>query len=146
MAVLGDAGRAVSRPTGESFAVRAWLENDGDIVAQEEAAARPGIRRDGRMARARLGNSEVLLVRGKQALAAITGCGGANILVTDQVWDGPKPCLVLDATILGRTGAVAGWVRGAGLQLVPSEALTGRRPWTCAGREPEECQPPSVGP
>ena len=40
--VLGPEGRALSKPRGNGFAARVWLENDGDPAAQEEAASRPG--------------------------------------------------------------------------------------------------------
>ncbi|TNC50817.1 ComEC family competence protein [Rubellimicrobium rubrum] len=146
MAVSGDEGRAVSRPKGEGFSVKAWLENDGDIVSQEDAAQRPGILREERTASARLGETEVLLVRGKIALSALVGCDGADILVTDQVWDGARPCLVLDTATLARSGSVAGWVEGAGLRLVATEALAGVRPWTCPSRSREDCQSPALGP
>jgi competence protein ComEC len=146
MAVAGDEGLAVSRPRGEGFVVKAWLENDGDIVPQEDAAQRPGILREERTASTRLGETEVLLVRGKIALSALAGCDGADILITDQVWDGARPCLVLDVTTLARSGTEAGWVEDAGLRLVATEALAGRRPWTCPGRNHKDCQPPALGP
>jgi competence protein ComEC len=93
-----------------------------------------------------LGGTDILHVRGKRALAVLDGCGGASILVTDQKWEGLRPCLVLDAEMLARTGAVAGWVEDGGLRLVSVAALSGVRPWTCPTRIGEECRPPSLTP
>lgn len=135
MAVLGEQGRAVSRATGDGYVVEGWLENDGDVATQEEAAARDGLGLAVRQARAEVGGTSVLLLRGKTALGALEGCGGAQVLVTDQEEAGQRPCLVLDATVLRATGAVAGWVTGDGLRLVGAEAVAGDRPWTRAGRD-----------
>nr|WP_245218735.1 ComEC/Rec2 family competence protein [Rubellimicrobium aerolatum] len=133
MAVLGPEGRDVARPRGDGFAVAAWLENDGDLLAQEAAAGRPGIEGEGKLFRARIGAEEVLLVRGEAALAALEGCGGATILVTDRREAGARPCLVLDAGALAGTGAVAGWREGEGLRLMTAADLAGSRPWTAGG-------------
>jgi competence protein ComEC len=135
MGVLGPEGRAVSRPTGDAFVVEGWLENDGEVIGQDEAAARPGLARGEREARASVDGLEVLVLRGKRALAAVEGCGGAGILMTDQEEGGRRPCLVLDARTLRGTGAVAGWSDAEGLRLVAAEAVAGDRPWTRAGRD-----------
>jgi competence protein ComEC len=142
--VLGPDGRTISRPSGEAFAVSAWLENDGDTVTLEMAAARGGLIHEGeRMVRARVDGTEVLVVRGSRALAALEGCGGAELLVTDQDVTADLPCLVLDAGLLGATGAVAGWPDGkSGLRLVGAEDVAGERPWTRTGRDGP---PPALG-
>ncbi|EYD76264.1 DNA internalization-related protein competence protein ComEC/Rec2 [Rubellimicrobium mesophilum DSM 19309] len=133
MGIMTDAGRVVSRASGDGFVVETWLENDGDAATQEDAAARSGPTLGERTARAEVGGESVLLMRGKQALAGVEGCGGAEILVTDQEADG-RPCLVLDATTLRDTGAVAGWTGQDGLRLITAEAIAGDRPWTRPGR------------
>jgi competence protein ComEC len=118
MGLMTQDGRAISRPTGDSFVVDAWLENDGDVATQEEAANRAGLAREEREARAEVGGTSILLLRGKQALAAVDGCGGAQVLVTDQDDAGTRPCVVLDALTLRRAGAVAAWPSAEGLELV----------------------------
>lgn len=133
MGVLTEGGRAISRPTGDGFAVSSWLENDGDTATQEEAAARPGLEPGERTVRAALGEATVLLVRGERALAALEGCGGADLLVTNMEAAGERPCLVLDAAGLRATGAVAAWPEGAGLRLLGAEERAGERPWTRGG-------------
>ncbi|WP_246045358.1 ComEC/Rec2 family competence protein [Rubellimicrobium roseum] len=134
LAVQGEAGRALSRPTGDSFVVARWLENDGDLAGPDEAAGRPGLDRGDGLYGASVGGRTVLLVRGAKALAGIAGCGGADLLVTDQA-AGARPCLVLDPDVLARTGAVAGWVEDGTLRLVSAEEVSGDRPWTRAGRD-----------
>lgn len=134
MGLLAEGGRAVSRATGDGYVVESWLENDGDTAQREAAAERPGLRRGEREARAEVGGVAVLLVRGKTALAAVEGCGGAAILVTTEAEAGPRPCLLLDAGTLRATGAVAGRIGADGLTLVAAEAVAGDRPWTRAGR------------
>jgi competence protein ComEC len=123
-----ETGRAVSRATGDGFVVETWLENDGDTATQEEAAARPGLIRGEREARAELGAGTVLLVRGKRALAALEGCGGARVLVTDQEGGGERPCLVLDAAVLRRTGPWRLGSRAAGCGSWPPRPRRGTGP------------------
>ncbi len=48
-------GRALSRPTGDSFVAEIWLENDGDMATQADAAARVGWTPAGDGRRARIG-------------------------------------------------------------------------------------------
>nr|WP_246849788.1 ComEC/Rec2 family competence protein [Rubellimicrobium arenae] len=144
MAVLGAEGRAVSRPTGAGFEVEQWLAGDGDLAPQDEAAGRPGVIRGDRTAQAVVGGRDILLVRGARALAQVKGCDGADLLVTDQVAEG-RPCLVLDASMLARTGAVAGWAEGGGLRLIATELWAGDRPWTRHRRQ-EPPPPLEFGP
>jgi len=133
LGLLTEEGRAISRPSGDGFVVGSWLENDGDGATQEEAAGRNGLALGEWEARAEVRGVSVLLLRGKRALASLDGCGGAQVLVTDQDDASGRPCLVLDAMILRRTGAVAALVSGQGLRLVSAEALAGDRPWTGGG-------------
>jgi competence protein ComEC len=127
--VLGPEGRALSHATGEGFAVEAWLGNDGEVADQEAAAARPGIAVEGRTARAVVGGATVLLARGVRALAAIEGCGGADVVVTDEE-AGARPCVILDTLALREAGSVAGRVVDGRLVLVTAAEVAGRRPWT----------------
>jgi competence protein ComEC len=122
--VIGPEGRAISRPTGDAFAVAAWLENDGDLAPQAAAADRPG----GGF-HAVVAGLEIRLVRGERALAALAGCGGADILVADHP-AGPRPCLVLDPPRLAGTGAVALHLDAAGPRLVTVAQRSGDRLWT----------------
>ncbi len=128
--LMTDAGRALSKPKGSGFVAGIWLENDGAPVAQDVAAARPGLRIEGRVARATLAGWEVVQVSGKTALAEMRGCGAADILVSNQTVEGQRPCLVLDVAALRQHGAVALSVDESGqLKLTSARDVTGTRPW-----------------
>lgn len=145
--VMTTEGRALSRGSGDGFVAGVWLENDGAPVLQEVAGSRPGIDRDGRVFRAQLGSWTIVQVAGKTALAELAGCGGADILVSNQ-WDiGPRPCLVLDATALRGTGAVALSLSDAGgLRLHLAMSSSGDRPWTYPADTPAEQRLPVLLP
>ena len=139
--LMGDEGRALSRPTGSGFVADIWLENDGGPVPQELAAARPGLSRDGRSATATLGGFTVLQVSGKTALAALDGCGEADILISNQSIEDQRPCLVFDVKRLRDTGALGLSLEDGALRITTARALTGDRPWNRAGRNPSEPPP-----
>ena len=127
--VLGPEGRALNKARGDGYAAETWIANDGEVVAQEVAAARPGWTEEGRALRAEAGGIVLLWAGGERALAGVAGCGRADVLVT-TVQAGERPCLVLDAARLAETGAVAIWADGA-LRTVAQVA--GRRFWTGGG-------------
>ncbi|SLN16284.1 ComEC/Rec2 family competence protein [Roseisalinus antarcticus] len=125
--VMTPEGRALSKPKGDGFSAEIWLENDGAPMAQDAAHDLGAIRRGDL---ADVGPLRVLHVTGKRALAAVEGCGGADILVTNVDETGERPCVMLDLLALRAAGAVAGHVEGAGLRLVTSRGTTGHRLWT----------------
>ena len=135
-------GRALSKDRGSGFVAGIWLENDGAPVAQEVAAKRAGLTREGRQVTAMLGPYAVLHANGKTALAELVGCGGADVLVSNQVDAGARPCLVLDLSVLRRTGSVALSLDPQGaLVLRTAREVTGLRPWNRQGA-PERGAPP----
>lgn len=114
-AVMTDSGRVPSKPKGGSFATANWLESDGDSADQPTAATRAlwsGPNNDRRATLALpQGALNLRHVTGKAA-AAVTElqCDGPTIVVADkplQVARRDPDCIVLDATRLRRTGAVA---------------------------------------
>jgi competence protein ComEC len=126
-------GRVLSRPTGNSFVAGIWLENDGAPVAQSEAAARTGLQVDGRVTRAEIGGWQVIQVSGKTALAGLRGCDGADVLISNQVDETPRPCAVYDLARLRNTGALAMQVMPNGdLLIETAHQVTGQRPWNSA--------------
>ncbi|WP_084862216.1 ComEC/Rec2 family competence protein [Salibaculum halophilum] len=127
--VMGPEGRALSKPRGDGFAARAWLENDGAPVPQAQAHARPGMRITGRRQDMQIGATRVLAVRGKLALAEVVGCDGAAILVSNQQVGPGRDCTVLDLGRLRERGAVAGYLRDEALDLVSVRDRTGDRLW-----------------
>ncbi len=134
--LLGPQGRALSKPTGSSFVAGIWMENDGAPVAQAEAAARDGLLQQGRTTEAQVGDWRVLQVSGKTALAALVGCGGADVLISNQDVTERRPCAVFDTGRLRRTGSLAFDVSKTGdLVVTTAHGLAGERPWN-AGQGP----------
>ncbi|SEW14889.1 competence protein ComEC [Cognatiyoonia koreensis] len=131
--VMGSEGRALSRDRGSSFVAGIWLENDGAPTDQVIAAARPGIEMAGRVWRTRIGDIEVIKLAGVTALQDLDGCGGAQVLVSNQIVERPRPCLVLDVGQLRDVGAVALYVQDAGLRIETVRDRVGVRPWNRAG-------------
>ena len=125
---MGEGGRALSRPRGDGFVARIWLENDGDPASQEEAAARRGGEGWQRLS---LPDGGVLVqLHGKSGPGrAADACRPGAILVLSESWAGSGPCVVLDAAALRETGAVALVPRGDELALVTSRDRSGRRLW-----------------
>ena len=126
---MEEGGRALSRPRGDGFVARIWLENDGDPASQEEAAAR---REEGE-------GWERTVLPGGGTLHHLPGksgpgraaplCGLGDVLVLNHEWEGRGPCTVLDPRILRDTGAVAILATGEGLRLVTSREMAGSRLW-----------------
>lgn len=128
--LLVPGGRSLSRDTGEAFVAANWRENDGTAGPVPEGAP-GGFVLDGRIARGAIGGLPLVAVRGEVALAALSGCGGAAILVSSvAVPDRSLPCLILDPPVLEMTGALAGEVRDGILTLTPAAMIAGRRLWT----------------
>jgi len=121
-------GRALSRAKGAGFVATQWLENDGDPVPQEVAAARWRL----------VPPDLVRHVTGKKTAASLTSCDGAALMVTNAPAPRLDGCLVLDPGLLSRTGALA--VEGAGEDglRIRGAADKGRgRPWSGAAPETE---------
>ena len=128
--VMGAEGRALSKPSGAGFVAGIWLENDGAPVPQEDAAARAGLQRNGRMVSATLGDWQIVQLSGKTVLADVQGCGGADVLISNQVDAGPRPCAVYDLRALRKTGALALNLTDAGdLVITTAHSVAGQRPW-----------------
>ncbi|MFB1024922.1 MAG: competence protein, partial [Octadecabacter sp.] len=92
--VMTETGRVVSKESGEAFAAESWLENDGAPVAQSVAYGRDGLLEQDRAVSVTVAGSRVLNLRGATALAAIEGCGGADIVITNQEMQGLAECEV----------------------------------------------------
>jgi competence protein ComEC len=68
-------------------------------------------------------------VRGSTALAALNGCGGANIIVTNQEMTARSDCDVYDINRLRDTGALAGWIIDGTLTFESVRDRTGNHLW-----------------
>ncbi|TDE40381.1 ComEC/Rec2 family competence protein [Antarcticimicrobium sediminis] len=104
--VMTPQGRALSKSRGAGFVAGIWLENDGDGADQPEAAARwPG--GAGRLRVIKAGARRIIHVTGKRALPELSDCTAQDVVVAPLPVPLDGPCLVLDPSYLGKTGAVA---------------------------------------
>lgn len=127
--IMTEQGRALSKPRGDGFAARVWLENDGDAADQAQAAARPAWQAEGRGRRATLGDFDLLLVTGKKSAGAVEGCGGADIFVTNIRDTKARPCRAFDQSRLTQLGAVAIQLAPEGLRITHTRPSLGLRLW-----------------
>jgi competence protein ComEC len=128
--LMTDQGRALSQATAGSFDAINWLENDGDLAPQREAAARPGFAGDkGARAFSFAGLTAVALSgRGAGELLA-SACAAHDIVVLAAAADGAGGgCILIDQKLLGATGALALSVGDDGIKVTPVRAV--ERLWT----------------
>ncbi|MDU8929742.1 ComEC/Rec2 family competence protein [Alisedimentitalea sp. MJ-SS2] len=118
--ILTEKGRALSKPRGAGFVARNWLENDGDPVDQELAAARWSM----------VGDSwKIRHVTENSALQGLV-CTAGEVVVSNKRIDGPLPCEVYDARRLRRSGALAIYPdTGKGPRIVTAREVSGERLW-----------------
>ncbi len=129
--VMGPEGRVLSKPRGAGFAARVWLENDGDSVDQEAAAARPGLERDGDTLWARVGDVEIWHVFGRGgAERAAAACRPGRIVVTTADVEATEDCVMLDETALRETGSVSVRATEDGVLISTAAEHAGSRPWS----------------
>jgi len=132
--LLGPQGRALSAAKGAGFAAESWLQNDGDLATQAQAAARPGFSGPKGARRFDLGGVQGVVLTGKNAAAAAApACATVQIVVLAAVYDGPVPggCLMIDATFLRRSGALALDVADGDLRITPARGAA--RIWAGQG-------------
>ena len=141
--VIGPGGRALSRGRGGGFAAESWLENDGDLAAQVDAARRPGMTGPRAARRFALGGIDGAVLSGEGADAELARlCPQVALIVLDGPAALPKPgpCQVIDRALLDQTGALAGWESEGALVLMPTRntqrAWTGQMPLHAAIRLP----------
>ena len=130
--VMIETGRVVSKESGEAFAVESWLENNGAPVDQWVAYGRDGLLEQGRVVSVIVAGTRVLNLRGATALAAIEGCGGADIVISNQEMRALAGCEVYDIVRLRQTGALAGWIEAGELRLISVRDHTEERIWNTA--------------
>lgn len=137
MGVLMPEGRAVVKARGDGFAVRTWLENDGDTASQEEAAARSGFRDYAGFKAYRLAGQNIILLSGRGVNDQIFDlCQPGNTLIYGGRTEGfpdLDDCHFLTARDLRQSGSLAIYaqtVAGTELNIVSAEEVAGRRLWT----------------
>ncbi len=121
-------GRALSAARGGGFAAENWLQNDGDLASQQDAAARPGFDGPKGARRFVIGGVPGVVLSGKAGLAAApSDCAAGGIVVLAAVAEGVDgPCALIDEGLLRKTGAIAIWVQDGGLRLVPARGAARR--------------------
>lgn len=118
-------GRALSRSRGAGFAAQSWLEADGDLADQPTAARRAAFTGPANARQATASGLEILHLTGRKSLPLLAAaCQPGTLIVTDQPGPdalmqrregagtlqpptAPGGCLLMDATLLQRSGAVA---------------------------------------
>ena len=132
--LIGPEGRALSKPRGAGFVAANWLEDDGDLVAQEVAAARPGFDGPANARQAVFAGHALWHLTGQGAAdRAAEVCRGGAVVVVNMPVPAPLPgdCLLLDPLRLAETGALAlDANEGGALVWRPSRDLRGDRRWT----------------
>ncbi|AMY69215.1 ComEC/Rec2-related protein [Frigidibacter mobilis] len=156
LGLLGPEGRALSQPRGAGYVADSWLEDDGDLAEQDQAAARPGFTGPKNAREAMLAGVPVRQLTGKTAPEALpAACAdGALVILAGEAPEGwgakgrarpgasqipqhvsqgadPDPdCDLWDSRRLRRSGALAIWPDGAGgLRIVTARDISGTRLW-----------------
>ncbi|MCC5971371.1 MAG: ComEC/Rec2 family competence protein [Pararhodobacter sp.] len=125
-------GRALTRPRGEGFVARNWLEADGDAADQAGAALRLGADA-GSPPRFMFAGTEWVHLTGRRAPEQLDAfCHDGVVAVVDFRLRGSPPgaCQVIDARALAQSGARAAHLRGDALHWRFAREVAGARPWT----------------
>lgn len=129
--LLAAEGRALSAPRGGGFMAQTWLQDDGDLAAQEVAATRVGFRGPTPVRRFEVSGWRGVALRGKGAEAALAqACASADLVILPASVKPAKPkgrCVVIGREVLEATGALALQVSPDHLDLHP--ARYGARIW-----------------
>lgn len=133
--VLQNGARALSHAKGAGFAVKGWLENDGDLAAQDSGAARAGFAGPQSARAFAIGPFTAIVLSGKGVASAYApACAAHDIVILPAAFDpaGLAPsganCLRLDRKVLDQTGALAGRMTDGKLILTPTHAS--KRRWS----------------
>ena len=126
---MTEAGRTVSKPRGQGFAARVWLENDGDPVGQLEAfKRRGGGQKDA--AFAHVDGHAIWIKSGKLKLDQKVACRSSDILIASKEVAIDVPCRVITPKAMAKTGALAIYVRGDSLEFRSVAETRGTRLWS----------------
>jgi competence protein ComEC len=125
--LTGPEGRALSAASGGGFAAESWLENDGDLAAQTEAAARVGFQGPKGERWFNLAGLQAVALSGKGAVEKLPrACAEADlvILAADVEAMAPDDCALIDAEVLTATGALAITMGPEGLRFQPTRGAS----------------------
>ena len=86
--VMGPDGRALSSGKGAGFAAQTWLENDGDLASQTQAAARAGFSGPKGARAFRLGPYRGVVLAGKDVAERFAlACAGHDLVILPSAFD-----------------------------------------------------------
>jgi len=130
--VMTAEGRALSKPEGDGYTARLWLENDGDAAGQREAFARPGLKRAPGWTEARVAGTRFVLLSGRHWEEALgRACASGWVILPHPARTAPAPpgCRLIGTERLSEAGAMAIRAGTGGPRLITAADLAGRRPW-----------------
>lgn len=149
--VMGPDGRALSRPRGDGFVARIWLENDGDGSGQAAAAGRSGWQEDGAGRGIVLAGMSLWHGTGRRGQADFArACAMYDWVITsDEPPEAESPsapmsddipagallapddgrCRLIGPALLRQTGALALLPQNGGMRILTARAAQGQRPW-----------------
>ena len=129
--LMGPEGRALSASRGAGFAAENWLQNDGDLAPQAEAALRPGFEGPKEARRFVLAGRAGVALSGKAGLAQLeAACASAELIVLSETPETvPEGCQVIDPALLRQTGPLALRV-GADGEVTVTASREGGRIWS----------------
>jgi competence protein ComEC len=131
----GPEGRALSAARGGGFAAENWLQNDGDLTEQKEAAARTGFSGSKGELWFDLAGLRAVALSGKGAAAKLAkACAGADLVIlAEDVETRPDGCTLIDRRMLWATGPLAIWHEGDGFRI--DRAKQAARLWSAPTRK-----------
>ncbi len=135
LGLAGAAGRTLSASKGGGFAAENWLQNDGDLALQEEAAMRPGFEGAKGERWFQLGDLRAVALSGKGAAAKLDEvCGRADLVILAAEADTrPDECPLLDQAVLAQTGPLAVWSERDGMRFEKTKGA--HRLWSPPSRD-----------
>ncbi|NPD13668.1 DUF4131 domain-containing protein [Xinfangfangia sp. D13-10-4-6] len=107
--LMGSEGRALSGPTAGGFSASNWLEADGDLAPQAEAAKRPGFDGPAALRSFQLLGMQGVVLTGKRGIAQLdTACRQYDLVIlAARAENIPANCPLIDQKTLRETGAIA---------------------------------------
>lgn len=119
LGLAGAEGRALSASKGGGFAAENWLQNDGDLAVQIDAAGRPGFEGGKGERWFDLGELRAVALSGKGAAGKLAAaCASADLVILAAETDAPpEGCALIDQSTLAGTGPLAIWSEGQGLRI-----------------------------
>ncbi|MEM9850469.1 MAG: ComEC/Rec2 family competence protein, partial [Pseudomonadota bacterium] len=128
-------GRVLSKPRGDGFSARSWLENDGDPVVQAGAADRPGFGGEAGARLFEIGALRAVHLTGRGARDRLSeACEFADIVVYSGEAESPASCNLFDQSRLRETGALAIFADPDGVRIVTAADRAGQRLWNSSAR------------